>query len=116
MANIGVTSNLAINGTYTGNIYPISSNIAGYNINSIGNVLISANATLRTANVWYNIGAGAATDGTGFEGAITEAVLFLKAAPATNTVISTVSDEITTEDAINTLTTETGTRIIEEDQ
>jgi hypothetical protein len=40
----------------------------------------------------------------------------LKAAPATNTVISTVSDEITTEDAINTLTTETGTRIIEEDQ
>ena len=115
-ANIGVTSNLAINGTYTGNIYPISSNIAGYNINSIGNVLISANATLRTANVWYNTGAGAATDGTGFEGATTEAVLFLKAAPATNTVISTVSDEITTEDAINTLTTETGTRIIEEDQ
>ena len=115
-ANIGITSNLAINGTYTNDIYPISSNIAGYNINSTGDVVISANTTLRTANVWYNLGAGAATDGTGFEGATTEAVLFLKAAPATNTVISTVSDEITTEDAINTLTTETGRRIIEEDQ
>jgi hypothetical protein len=67
-------------------------------------------------NVWYNDGTGLATDGTGFEGSTTDAVEFLKASEATNTVKVTVSDELVTEDAINTLTTEDDTAIFEEDQ
>ena len=125
-ANIGVTSNLAINGTYTGNIYPVSSSmvgntypnfdsIVGYGINANGDVTVLAGNVIIT-NVWYNSGASTATDGTGFEGATTFAVEFLKASPATNLLASTVSEVLVTEDAINTISTESGDDIYEEDQ
>jgi hypothetical protein len=67
-------------------------------------------------SVWFNSGANVATDGTGFEGSTTEAVNFLKAATAGNVQIATVSEMIITEDAVNTLTTEDGQILIEEDQ
>ena len=74
---------IAINGVTSGNIYPISSNIAGYITNSLGNVTITANTVLQTANIWYNAGTGVAADGTGFTGATTAAVNFLKASTVT---------------------------------
>ena len=72
----------------------------------------------RNANVsvWFNAGANVATDGTGFEGSTAAAVNFLKAATAGNIQIATVSEMITTEDAVNTLTTEDGDILVEEDQ
>ena len=106
-------SALLINGTSTGNVYPMSITLAGLaDIN--GNVTVAANVILTTANVWYNLGGSTATDGTGFEGAITEPVLFLKASTATNTIISAIKDIITTEDAVNTLTTEDNKQILED--
>jgi hypothetical protein len=99
-------------------IYPVSiapiGEVATDPITLYGNVTITSNTTLRTANVWYNLGTGVATDGTGFEGSTTIPVLFLKEATATNTVINIIPDELGTEDAINTLTTESGNTIIEE--
>ena len=56
------------------------------------------------------------TDGTGYNGSITNAVLFLKQATANNLIVASIPDELATEDAINTLTTEDGNTIIEEDQ
>ncbi len=67
-------------------------------------------------NVWLNDGVGVAADGTGLEGSTTTAALFLKAATAENIQIATVSEMITTEDAVNTLTTEDGNILVEEDQ
>jgi hypothetical protein len=67
------------------------------------------------ANVWYNSGVGTITDGLGFTGANTTATNFLKAYPVTSTVIPGVSNALTTEDAINTLTTETDDEIYTED-
>jgi hypothetical protein len=64
--------------------------------------------------VWYNLGTGIATDGTGFNGATTEQVLFLKASTASNIVVTAIKDMITTEDAVNTLTTEDSKIIIED--
>jgi hypothetical protein len=67
------------------------------------------------ANVWYNSGVGTITDGLGFTGANTAATNFLKAYPVTSTVIPGVSNALTTEDAINTLTTETDDEIYTEE-
>jgi len=39
---------------------------------------ITAGTTLVTSNIWQNPGVGTAADGTGFYGADTEQVLFLK--------------------------------------
>ena len=108
-----IASNLAINGSYVANVYPLATELIG-KIDSNGNVTVTANTILKTANVWYNVGASTATDGTGFSGATTVPVLFLKGSPANNTVATLVKDMIVTEDAINTLTTETDQIIIEE--
>jgi hypothetical protein len=67
-------------------------------------------------SVWFNSGANVAVDGTGFEGSTTAAVDFLKAATAGNVQIATVSEMIITEDAVNTITTEDGNILVEEDQ
>ena len=74
----------------------------------------AANVTTHTSNVWYNWTNGVGTDETGFEGSITEQVLFLKNSTATNIVISAIKDIIVTEDAVNTLTTEDNNIIIED--
>ena len=115
-----ITSRLVINGTNT-NIYPYARKQAGYNVNVVskgGNVTIGAGNILITANIWYNAGDSitTVTDGTGFNGSITNAVLFLKQAVANELVVSIIPDVLVTEDAINTLTTEDGQLIIEEDQ
>ena len=114
-----VAGNIAINGVYTGNTYPISSVIQGYNgvfgtITAGGNATVLANTTLQTANTWYNLGANSATNGQGFQGATTGPVLFLKASPAYygNTIIGT-TNPLTTETAIN-IDTEDGNDIYTE--
>jgi hypothetical protein len=68
-------------------------------------------------NLWYNDGDHVtnATDGTGFNGSNTAAVLFLKAGYANNTLTATALDLLVTEDAVNTITTEDGQTLIEED-
>jgi hypothetical protein len=112
------TSNLAINGVYSG-VYPYAREQAGYNVSIVsegGNVTVGAGNVLTTVQSWYNLGSGHATDSTGFNGAITNAVLFLKQATANNLIVASISDDLVTEDAINTLTTEDGNTIIEEDQ
>jgi hypothetical protein len=111
------TSNLAINGVYSG-VYPYAREQAGSAdiVTAGGNVTVGAGNVLITARSWYNLGANIATDSTGFNGAITNAVLFLKQATANNLIVSSIPDELVTEDAINTLTTENGNTIIEEDQ
>ena len=128
--------NISVGGTFLDNVYPVSSTIAGYGLNetgtveiaeqhlvsgttgnilaklhgdSIGNVLTTTNI-----NMWYNDGVTTATDGSGFEGSTTSAVEFLKEYTATNTLGASIPDALTTEDAINTLTTENGNQIFEE--
>jgi hypothetical protein len=118
--NITLNSEIIINGTNTGNVYPLSIVPVGRNDNGIpfvdnnGNVTIAANIELHTTNVWYNLGSGVATDGTGFDGSTTVPVTFLKGSTATNIVITAIKDMITTEDAVNTLTTEDSKTIIED--
>jgi hypothetical protein len=88
-SNVSLSSAIIINGTSTGNVYPLSIVPVGRNdagnpfVDSNGNVTIVANISLHTTNVWYNLGSGVATDGTGFNGATTEQVTFLKASTAT---------------------------------
>jgi len=67
------------------------------------------------SNVWYNSGTSTITDGSGFTGANTQAVNFLRGRSVTSTVIPGVTNALTTEDAINTLTTETDDEINTED-
>lgn len=129
--NLTTQSNIAINGTAIGNTYPVSSTQDGYigyidtgngniEVTSNGTANVVANITLVTANInqWYNFGDGisTATDGLGFDGSTTEAVMFLKDAFADNLIITTVSDLLVTEDAVNTITTEDGHILVEEDQ
>jgi hypothetical protein len=64
---INTTSNIAINGQYTGNVYPIGSKISGYAIDANGNVKIVANTVLRTGNIWLPPGANTATTGGGLK-------------------------------------------------
>jgi hypothetical protein len=77
--------------------------------------VVKAEVDVYYANVWYNSGTGTITDGLGFTGANTQAVNFLKGYPVTSSVIPGVSNPLTTEDAINTLTTETDDEIYTED-
>lgn len=121
--NVVSNSNIAINGLYTGNIYPISSNIAGFiGLTDGGNVnvtvtttdvaVISANTRLQQSNVWLsNTGL---PDGTGLAGSTTTSSLFIKAKVATRNSLVIKRDVLVTEDAINTLTTESGDEITEE--
>jgi hypothetical protein len=98
---------IAINGVLSANVYPLNVAIQGL-VNGAGQVTIAANTFLSTSKVWYNVGAGVATDGTGFEGAITEPVAFLKAKLATINSEYTGPSQIGTEDGLNTLLTEDG--------
>jgi hypothetical protein len=116
--NVVAISNVALNGTYTGNIYPISSNLAGYvGTTDNGNVTVSAteiatiksNTPLQQSNIWLNLGANIATDGTGLLGAGTVPALFIKSELAILSATSIKPDILVTEDAINTLTTEGNT-------
>ena len=108
-----VVSNLAINGTHNANVYPYVTTMIG-NVNSIGEVTFGSGTVYQQTQSWYNLGTGVATDGLGFDGSTTAQVLFLKDALAGNLVVAGVADNLTTEDAINTLTTENGNIIIEE--
>ena len=96
-------------------IVPVGRNNNGIPfVDNNGNVTIAANIELHTTNVWYNLGSGVATDGTGFDGSTTVPVTFLKGSTATNIVVTAIKDMITTEDAVNTLTTEDSKTIIED--
>jgi len=77
-----------------------------------------ANVIIGNINVWFNDGNHVTTtvDGTGLNGSTTEAALFLKAGTAGVVVASTIPDALVTEDTINTISTEDGTDIFEEDQ
>jgi hypothetical protein len=121
--NVVAISNVALNGTYTGNVYPISSNLAGYvGTTDNGNVTVSAteiatiksDTPLQQSNIWLNLGTNVATDGTGLLGAGTVPALFIKSELAILSATSIKPDILVTEDAINTLTTEDGNEIIEE--
>jgi len=100
----------------------LSSNITvTVNTANVGNTYtrtFAAGTILETsyANVWLNWTANVGADGTGLEGSTTTAALFLKAATAGNVQVATVSEMITTEDAVNTITTENGEILVEEDQ
>jgi hypothetical protein len=100
-------SPLAINGILTANVYPLNTRIQG-NISATGTVSIAANTTLQTTTSWYNLGVGIPTDTTGFEGAITAQVLFLKDKVATFNSEYTTPSQLGTEDGLNTLITEDG--------
>jgi hypothetical protein len=76
---------------------------------------VVAEVDIYYANVWYNSGTGTITDGLGFTGANTQAVNFLRGYSVTSSVIPGVTNALTTEDAINTLTTETDDEIYTED-
>jgi hypothetical protein len=76
---------------------------------------VVAEVDIYYANVWYNSGVGTITDSLGFTGANTQAVNFLRGYSVTSSVIPGVSNPLTTEDAINTLTTETDNEIYTED-
>lgn len=102
-----LTSNLAINGTYTGNVYPLINRFIGYDIDTTGNTTIGSGNILVTANVWSNVSANVSA-GIYERDTVSEQILFLKAEPATYTV------GIITENAVNILTTEDGDIIIEE--
>lgn len=77
--------------------------------------VVKATVDVYYANVWLNSGSGTIVDGTGFTGANTQSVNFLRGHSVTSTVIPGVSNPLTTEDAINTLTTETDDEIYTED-
>jgi hypothetical protein len=85
--------------------------VNGLNAGSV----VRAEVEVQFANVWYN-GSGAYIDGTGMTGANTAATNFLKRYPiTTGNITPGIPNAITTEDAINTLTTETDDEIYTED-
>ena len=75
------TSNLAINGVYSG-VYPYAREQAGL-VDISGASVVKAGNILTTAQSWYTLGTTTATDGSGFNGATSPAVNFLKAATVT---------------------------------
>jgi hypothetical protein len=112
------TSNLAINGVYSG-VYPYAREQAGSVdvVTAGGNVTVKAGNVLTTAQSWYNLGATTATDGTGFDGGTTDAILFLKGAYyATETVVleTAPANALTTESVNSILSTENDDPIIGE--
>jgi hypothetical protein len=75
---------------------------------------ITSGTVLDTANVWYTLGSGTATNGLGFNGATTVPVTFLKDRPVSFTArIPSIPDPITTEAAVNIIT-EDGNDLYEE--
>jgi hypothetical protein len=83
---------------------------SGINAGSV----VRAEVAVQFANVWYN-GTGDTIDGSGMTGANTAATNFLRGRSVTSGIVPGVSNPITTEDAINTLTTETDDEIYTED-
>jgi hypothetical protein len=100
----GNTVNVTVN---YGNTISFVSGIAAGSV-------VRAEVTAQFANVWYN-GTGNTIDGTGMTGANTAATNFLRAYSVTSSVIPGISNPMTTEDAINILTTETDDEIYTED-
>ena len=100
-------SPISINGVLTANVYPLNASIQGF-VNAEGNVTVAAGTFLYTSNVWQNWIPGVGTDTSGFEGATTAAVLFLKEKVATFNTEYTASGQIGTEDGVNTILTEDG--------
>jgi len=98
------TTTLAFNSTAS-NVYPLAVTLAGYNMNSVGNVTIAANTTLNTSNVWSNVSANL-TAGSFELNTISEQVLFLKGEVATEVAQDTYPGPLLTEDAINIVITE----------
>jgi hypothetical protein len=103
----GTDGNLVVVTVYYGDTIAF---VNGINSGSV----VRAEVEVQFANVWYN-GTGATIDGTGMTGANTAATNFLRGYSVTSTVIPGVSNALTTEDAINTLTTETDDEIYTED-
>lgn len=85
---------------------------------NVGNVYtktITVGTELEETETWYNAGANVATDGTGFEGATTTQVNFLKLYTATETsVIESLPNELVTEAVNSVITTEDDDPIIRE--
>jgi hypothetical protein len=77
--------------------------------------VVRTEVDVQFANVWYNSGSGTYIDGTGMTGSNTAATNFLRGRSITSSVIPGVTNALTTEDAINTLTTETDDEIYTED-
>jgi hypothetical protein len=112
------TSNLAINGVYSG-VYPYAREQAGSVdiVTAGGNVTIGTGNVLTTARSWYTAGTSTATDGLGFEGDNTAPIVFLKGAYyATETVVlETAPDTAFTTEAVNSIiSTENDNPIIRE--
>jgi hypothetical protein len=76
-----------------------------------GNISIAANTSLHVESSWYNLGATTATDGLGFDAAITNPVLFLKQSPSAFLAGFEYTDE---QDSLNILTTEDDKQLIAE--
>ena len=98
------TTTLAFNGS-SSNVYPLAVTLAGYNMNSVGNVTIAANTTLNTSNTWSNVSANL-TAGSFELNTISEQILFLKDEVATEVAQDTYPGPLLTEDAINIVITE----------
>jgi hypothetical protein len=77
--------------------------------------VVRTEVDVQFANVWYNSGSGTYIDGTGMTGSNTAATNFLRGYSVTSSVIPGVTNALTTEGAINTLTTETDDEIYTED-
>jgi len=108
-----LSSNLTVKGSFT-NVYPIARTLQGNVTPWVGggNVTIGKGSILTQTNSWYSAGANTATDGRGFDGDTTSQILFLKAAYADG-LFDSLPDLIITEDAINTISTEDGTDLLE---
>ena len=87
---------------------------------TVGNAYVRtilAGTTLVTSNTWQNPGTGTAADGTGFNGGITEQILFLKEQaadreaeiaelPGETMITELGTDALITEDLVDVITTE----------
>jgi hypothetical protein len=112
-SNVGVYNYTGTNGntvSVTVNYGTTISFVSGIAAGSV----VRAEVSVQFANVWYN-GTGNTIDGSGMTGANTTATNFLSGYPVTSTEIPGVSNPLTTEDAINILTTELNDEIYTED-
>lgn len=74
-----VSNTVAINGTTIANVHVASQPTKLGTVSSAGIVTLAANTTVGTANVWYTLGTGTATNGLGLNASTTEQASFLKA-------------------------------------
>jgi len=109
-ANTSVSANVAVNGTYTTNVFVESTALEG-TVDADGEVTLLKGTKIKTANSWYNLGTTTATDGTGLSGSTTKQALFLKEESARFIAFEYSPERLGTEDSINTLITEDGNEI-----